>query len=278
MTLTQYPLYENPYDDVRIDADTVLEMHAFLVGPNAVSTYVTSFSPFAVKLQTYFRLFGVRHELIPVVNPDDTPRGKIPYITVDGTRIADSGLIVDHLKTILVDPDAHLTAPQRALGRMVQGTLEDHLYWVIIYYEFFSQRGWDFLSNVMVNGATALPAGMQEALDARRSDFRERCYDQGIARFTELEIIDMAKRDLAAIDVLIGDKKFLLSDRPTSYDAVIFGFTQAFFQVRDMHPEITDYARALPNLGRFIATVTAEWFPELTLAFEPAASAPSQRD
>lgn len=75
----------------------------------------------------------------------------------------------------------------------------------------------------------------------------------------------------AAIDVLIGDKKFLFGDSaPSSYDAVVFGFTQAFFQARGMHPEITDFARTLPNLGRLVATITAKWYPELKLAYQPA--------
>ncbi|MNL61054.1 hypothetical protein D3C87_1849270 [compost metagenome] len=122
----------------------------------------------------------------------------------------------------------------------------------------------------MVGGATNLPAEIQAAHNLRRADFRKRCYDQGIAGFAEAEIIDKAKRDLAAIDILIDNKRFLLrDDRPTSHDAVVFGFTQAFFQVRDMHPEITDFVRTLPNLGCFIATITTWWYPELRLAFEP---------
>lgn len=270
MTMIQYPLYENPYGDVRINADTVIGLHMFTVGENDLASYVTSFSPFAVKLQTYFRLFGIRHERVSEQTNAAGPRHKIPFISVGDTLITDSGLIIDHLKTALGDPDGHLTPAQKALGRVVQGALEDHLYWIILYYEFFSDSGWDFLSNVMVGGATNLPVEIQEALDLRRADFRKRCYDQGIARFTEAEIIDKAKRDLAAIDVLIDDKRFLLGDdRPTSHDAVVFGFTQAFFQVRDMHPEITDFVRTLPNLGRFIATVTTRWYPELKLAFEP---------
>jgi hypothetical protein len=120
----------------------------------------------------------------------------------------------------------------------------------------------------IVGDPTALPAEVQEALRLRRDDFRNRCDDQGIARFTPLEVADKAKRDLAAIDALIGEKPFLLSsDSPRSYDAVIFGFTQAFLRAHGMHPEVTDYARRLPNLGRFIANFTSTWYPELKLTF-----------
>jgi glutathione S-transferase len=255
MNIKQYPIYENPYDALKIDPDTVLKLHAVPLGENELSPYITSLSPYTAKLQAYFRLFGIKHELVSEPIPDVGPRGKVPFISVGDTRIADSGLVIDYLKRTLGSPDAHLTTEQTALG----------------HYEFFDQGGWNFLMRVMVGDPTALPAEIQEALRLRREDFRKRCYGQGIARFTQAEVIDKAKRDLAAIDVLIGDKRFLLgNDSPSSYDAVVFGFTQAFFQARGMHPEITDFARKLPNLGRFIATVTAEWFPELKLAFRPA--------
>jgi hypothetical protein len=271
LNMNQYHVYQNPYSALQIGPDTVLKLHAIPLGENELSSYVASLSPFVSKLQTYFRIFGIKHELVAVPVPDVGPRGKIPFISVGDTQIADSGLIIDFLKSTLSDPDVQLTAEQKACGQMVQSTLEDHLYWVIIYYEFFDQGGWDFLMKTMVGDATLLPTEIQDALRVRREDFRKRCFDQGIARFTETEIIDKAKKDLTAIDVLIGDKRFLLgNDHPSSYDAVVFGFTQAFLQARGMHPEITDFARTLPNLGRFIATITEKWYPELKLAFEPA--------
>ncbi|MBX5193704.1 glutathione S-transferase family protein [Rhizobium sp. NZLR3b] len=269
--MKQYPIYENPYDALKIGADTILKLHAVTLGENELSPYVASLSPFAAKLQAYFRLFDIKHELVSEPIPDVGPRGKVPFISAGDTKIADSGLIIDYLKRTVGDPDATLTPAQKALGQVVQGALEDHLYWVIIYYEFFDQNGFDFLIKIMVGDPTALPADIQEAIAVRREDFRKRCYDQGIARFTPAEIIDKAKRDLEAIDVIIGDKRYLLgNDRPSSYDAVVFGFTQAFFQARGMHPEITDFARTLPNLGRLIQTITATFYPELKLAFQPA--------
>lgn len=269
--MKSYPIYENPYGEINPEINTVFKLHAVTLGQSELSQYVASLSPYAAKLQAYFRLFDIKHEMVAVPVPDVGPRGKVPFISVGDTRIADSGLIVDYLKRTVSDPDARLTPAEKSLGVAVQGMLEDHLYWVIIYYEFFDQGGWDFLMKVMVGDPTALPVEIQEALRERREDFRKRCYDQGIARFTPAEIIDKAKKDLAAVDALIADKRYLLgNERPTSYDAVVFGFTQAFFQARGMHPEITDFARTLPNLGRFIQHITATWYPELKLAFEPA--------
>ena len=50
---------------------------------------------------------------------------KVPFITVDGVKVADSDLVIGFLKTAFPDPDAGLSDHQRAVGHLVQRTLED---------------------------------------------------------------------------------------------------------------------------------------------------------
>ena len=62
-------------------------------------------------------------------------------------------------------------------------------------------------------------------------------------------IVDKASKDLAAVAEILGENRYLLgTDRPTSFDAVVFGMTILVYQLREMHPRLTDYARSLPNL------------------------------
>jgi hypothetical protein len=110
-----------------------MKLHAVPLDDDELSRCIVNLSPFAAKLQTYLCLFGIKHELISEPLPDAGPSGKVPFISVGNTQMADSGLIINHLKHKLRDPDAHLTAEQKALVQVVQGTLEDHIYWVIIY-------------------------------------------------------------------------------------------------------------------------------------------------
>jgi hypothetical protein len=74
----------------------------------------------------------------------NAPRGKVPFITVNGVKVADSDLIIGFLKTSFPDPDADLSDHQRTVGRLVQRTLEDHLYWIALIYEFYDQEGSDW--------------------------------------------------------------------------------------------------------------------------------------
>ena len=269
--MKEYPLYKNPYDAFHIDKDTVLQLHAVGMGESDLTRIVPSLSPFAAKLEAYLRLFKVPYEFVSEPVPDVGPRGKIPFVSVGDTKLADSQLIIDFLKRTIGDPDADLAPAQKALGHVIQRTLEDHLYWIIIYYEFFDDNGNGFLMNQLVGDTTALPQDIQDAIALRREDFRKRCYDQGIARFTPQEVIAKANKDFDAISQILGDNRYLLgTDQPTSYDAVLFGFTVAFFQARSMHPEITDHVRVIPNLGRYIHDMLATFYPEIELEFEPA--------
>ena len=44
--------------------------------------------------------------------------------------------------------------------------------------------------------------------------------------------------------------------------------TVLFFQLRDMHPELTDYIRAKRNLADYMTHLLTRYFPELKPDFE----------
>ena len=55
-------------------------------------------SPFCMKLETYLRLAGLPYRLANDGDVFKAPKGKLPYIDDDGTLVADSSFIIDHLK------------------------------------------------------------------------------------------------------------------------------------------------------------------------------------
>jgi glutathione S-transferase len=268
--MKQYPIYKNPYEQIKLDSNTDFKLHVVGLGNSDLSSLFSSFSPYAAKLEAYLRLFKIPHEIVIEPVPDVGPRGKVPFVSVGDTKLADSELVISYLKKTYADPDAGLTAAQRAVGHLVQRTLEDHFYWIIVYYEFFDQKGWDFILKAIAGDPSALPIEIQNALAERREDFRKRCFDQGVARYTPEEIVEKACKDLNAISQILGNHRYLLgTDQPTSFDAVLFGFTLVIFQARGMHPEVTDYARKIPNFVRYIQNMLTTYYPELKLAFQP---------
>src|SRR5262245_23660518 len=95
---------------------------------------IPNLSPFCCKLETWLRIAGVAYEVVDTPDPRKGPRRKLPFIEDAGLRVADSALIVDHLKkTRGIDPDARLSDSQRAIALLVQRTVEEHYAFILAY-------------------------------------------------------------------------------------------------------------------------------------------------
>ncbi len=62
------------------------------------------------------------------------------------------------------------------------------------------------------------------------------------------EIVDKASADSAVAEILGENGNFRDRDWLTSFGRVVPGMTILVYQLREMHPRLTDYARSLPNL------------------------------
>src|SRR5229473_2190392 len=192
--MKKIPVYVNPYDTVHFGPSTVMTLHRFGIFDPDVARRVPTLSPFSAKLTAHLRFQGIPFEPVAEQGVGNAPRGKVPFITVDGVKVADSDLVIGFLKTAFPDPDAGLSDHQRAVGHLVQRTLEDNLYWIALIYEFYDQEGSDWFFEHAFGG-------IGPGLQGLRDDMEDRTYKQGIARYTPDEIVDKASKDLAAVAV-----------------------------------------------------------------------------
>jgi hypothetical protein len=103
---------------------------------------IPNLSPFCCKLETWLRITGTPYEIVETPDPRKGPKRKLPFIEDAGTRIADTSIIIDHLKrTRGVDPDARLDASQRTIALLVQRTLEEHYAFVVAYTHLVRDEG-----------------------------------------------------------------------------------------------------------------------------------------
>jgi len=181
--MKKIPVYVNPYDKVHFGPSTVMTLHRFGIFDPDVARRVPTLSPFSAKLTAHLRFQGIPFEPVAEQGVGNAPRGKVPFITVDGVKVADSDLVIGFLKTAFPDPDAGLSDHQRAVGHLVQRTLEDHLYWIALIYEFYDQEGSDWFFEHAFGG-------IGPGLQGLRDDMEDRTYKQGIARYTPDEIVD----------------------------------------------------------------------------------------
>jgi glutathione S-transferase len=185
-----------------------------------------------------------------------SPKKKLPFIDDDGTIVADSTFIRFHIeKKYGFDFDAGLDAEQRAMAWAVSKMCEEHLY-----FAFLDVR-WRDEANFNKGAAHFFDAVPQPARALVRAMVRRKTvknlYNQGLGRHTAEEIARLASRDIDALATLLGDKPFLMGDRPCSADATAFPFVAGFlvplFETRlrtavEGHANLVAYAKRISDL------------------------------
>jgi len=179
-------------------------------------------SPFCLKMETYLRLAGhpfqkKRGDL------RKSPKRQLPVIEDDGRIVADSRFIVEYLKAKYGDPlDGHLTAAEKANLHAWQRMCEESLYWTIVYSRWIDDGGWKVFAPLVFG---FLPGPLRALIPplVRRRVART-LNGQGTLRHSRDEVYALGMRDVDALAVLLGDRPYMLGDKPTSLDATAGGW------------------------------------------------------
>lgn len=191
------------------------------------------FSPFVIKLETWLRFAGIPYERRNG-NPVQAPKGKIPYVELDGKLMGDSQLILEELtRRHHVTLDDGLTPVEAATGRAVRRMMEEGGYFCTLRMRWLEPDGWELQYPAFKALFPAIVAPI--AVPIIRSNVRKAAQAQGIGRHTRDEVVAMAVADLQAVEAILGDKPFLLGDAPRSVDATVYAFLTAI----QTHPGTT---------------------------------------
>ena len=205
--------------------------------------------PFALKLLAWLELAGIPYEQVVEGNPRKGPKGKNPWIELDGEPIGDSEIIIDLLKARHgVNLDEGLTPQQLALGHSWRRTFEEHFHQVLEWELFFHPAGETWMRASFASQVPALLA--RPLFFMMRSQFGRQLYARGIARHPPEVIAQKGRADLDALEVFLADKRFLLSDRPASPDTAVFGLV-APMVYWPMETPVAAHARSLPRVRAY---------------------------
>lgn len=185
-----------------------------------------SFSPYCSKLVFYLTLAKIPFETIQLQSPDSAPKGKLPFIEMDGKRIADSELIIDTLCAHFGDKvDAHLKEEQRHLRTVYTRFFEEHLFWVRLYLAWQPEEHFAIIRPKMLRG---VPFFIRPFVLARIRKRILRALDaQGMGRHSVDEVISFGIRAIEALEYFLDDKPYFLGDAPSSLDCTAYAFIGA---------------------------------------------------
>jgi glutathione S-transferase len=220
-----------------------------------------SASPFAIKTDLQLRMSGLPYVYGEGGVPQNGPKGKIPYIEDEGQRIGDSTFIREHIEASYgVDLDAGLNAEQRAAAWTIERMLEDHLYWAIVHQRWMDDANF-------AKGPAHFFDQLPEAVrDGVRRETRERVkanlHAHGMGRHTPAEIARLGARSLKSLAQAIGDKPYLMGDKPTGADATAFAFAVSALTPFFSGP-LHDAAVRLPVLKAYSGRILQRYYPEM---------------
>lgn len=219
------------------------ELRVFTFGPD---WGLPTVGPFALKLLAWLRLAGIPYEQVIEENPRKGPKGKNPWIELNGERIGDSEIIIDLLKRrYAVSLDEGLTPEQMALGHTWRRTFEEHFHQVLEWELLLHPVGSVWMRRSL---ASQMPSMLVPAVFLMlQSHFRRQLFSRGIGRHAPEVIADKGRADLDNLAAFLGNRSFLQTERPTSSDAAVFGLL-APMVYWPMATPVARHAKSLPNL------------------------------
>lgn len=216
-------------------------------------------SPFCVKLECYLRVAEIPYEL-EAANMMKAPRGKVPYVDVDGTVLGDSQLIIEHLDRLRGKSlEDGLSAKDRAVAHTVRRMLEEGTYFSGMWLRWGTDEPF---AHVAAEFRNFLPGPTRLLLPLIKGKVRKMLVGQGIGRHRPEDIVAFAKSDLSSVSEILGDKPFLFGDTPSTADCTLYGFLCASAGFPH-ESELRAFARTDQRLVSFRERVEKRWWKDL---------------
>jgi glutathione S-transferase len=177
-------------------------------------------SPFCLKAEMLLTSLDLPFTMSEEGDPRKAPKGKLPYLIVDGERLADSELIVEYLDmTTQGQVYAGLAANDKSHGLGLTRLAEDHLYWMMVASRWLDDDWWP---NVVEGFFGTVPKLIRPLVTSRVRKQMQLTYNlQGLGRHSYEEQEGFAKRDLEALNAAVEGRTFLFGDTPNVFDFTI---------------------------------------------------------
>lgn len=182
-----------------------------------------SITPFGVSVEAFLKLTNIEYVKHFTVDATLSPSGRLPFVIVDGECIDDSNHIMRVLSTKYgADLDAGLTQTQIAVAKALRATIQGSILPLLMRSMFVEdvKRG----AVPFVATAMGVPRLLQP-LVARlmRGMVSRTLHASGLGKLTREQFVRVCIHDLQAVESLLHAHPYLLGDKPTSIDCVLYG-------------------------------------------------------
>jgi glutathione S-transferase len=223
--------------------------------------HTPNLSPFCTKLECYLRMAEIPYKAA-AMQLGKSPKGKIPYVVLaDGTAMGDSQLIIERLERTLVAAgkpalDDGLSARDRAISHLTQRALDEGHYFATVYMRWQTEDGYAAVRDEFKKLVPGL------VVPLIRRDIRKKLHAQGTGRHSVEEVAAFGAADLESCGELLGDRPFLLGDRPRTVDCALYAYLEALLGFPVDSPLRARIA-ARANLVEYRKRIRARWWKDL---------------
>ncbi len=210
-------------------------------------------SPFCLKVEMALVHLGLDFEIVEQSDPRQSPKGKLPYIVVDGESIADSELIFDELDRRTGGGLYGSLSPQElGNGFAWVRLVDDHLYWLMVASRWLDDSWWP---NVKQGFFSELPFPLSKIVPpVARRQVRQTYQLHGLGKHSLDEQKEFARKDFSALNAAIASQPYLLGDSLSVFDFSVASLLAGIF---DNQPAswITEIAEEYPSLKEYAERV-----------------------
>jgi glutathione S-transferase len=190
-----------------------------------------SAGPFAIKLLAWLELAGIPYEQIIEDNPNKGPKGKNPWIELDGEPMG--------------------------VGLAWRRTFEEHFHQVLEWELFVHPAGVAYIRQALVPQMPPVIGPL--IFSMLSSKLQKQLYARGLARHTPDIIAAKGRADVDALSAFLGERPFLLGDQPHTADAAVFGLL-APMVYWPMQTPVASHAKSLGNIVGYCDRMRARCF------------------
>jgi len=220
-------------------------------------------SPFVVKVDAFLKMTKLPYQVISGThNMKKAPKGKLPFISVPGQGeellIADSQQIFVYLtQNYSVNLDGFLTKEQQAQAYLFTKSLDENLYWCLVYSRWVDDNTWPFVKRAFF-GKMSAPLCWVVPNMLRKSVIKK-LHAHGMGRHSKMEILTIANASFDALSTLLGEKDYFYGNQPCSFDAAAYSILCQFISA-DVDSEFNDKARSYTNLVDYCQRIEKEFY------------------
>lgn len=203
--------------------------------------------------------------IIKTNKPWRSPSGELPVLQHDDVRETQITPIIGHLRKQGFNVDQTLTAKQAADTVAFTALINEKLLPAILHQWWVDTKTYVEVTRPWYATALGLPFSLYTPLKKRNDCLTRMTVTRGHPLVTEAEIENLvlkdAKEALNLLSTRLGDKDYFVDDKPTSLDAVVFGYLAPLLKAPLSNSPLQAHLKACRNLTGFCQRILTNYFP-----------------